>query len=462
MRVRVDPGGRLEGTVRVPGDKSIAHRWLILAATAQGTSTLLEVPPSLDVRSMAACLAALTGKARPALDGWAGNDGASGKGHRSTWNVEVETGEGARSVTPLEVEGEGRQGLVEPLEALDCGNSGSVMRMLMGVVASAPFGVEMTGDSSLRSRPMERVAAPLRAMGATVETTGGHAPVTVVGGPLVGIDFEPPSPSAQVKTAVLLAGLDAAGRTRVREPAPTRDHTERALAALGASVEIGNAEVSVSSFQHEGFRGRVPGDPSSAAFLVAAAALTASELTITDVGLNPTRTRYLDVVERMGIRTERAVRREELGEPVGDLHVVGTGEIGAVRVEANELPLVIDEVPVLALLGAHAAGESRFLGAAELKVKESDRLDGVASGIRDAGGHAAVEGEDLVVAGGGLAGGTADARGDHRLAMAFAVAALAARAPIEIVDAESAAVSFPGFFEDLRTLGASIEPVGGP
>ena len=142
MRVRVDPGGRLEGTVRVPGDKSIAHRWLILAATAQGTSTLLEVPPSLDVRSMAACLAALTRKARPALDGWAGNDGASGKGHRSTWNLEVETGEGSRSVTPLEVEGEGRHGLLEPVDALDCGNSGSVMRMLMGVVASAPFRVE--------------------------------------------------------------------------------------------------------------------------------------------------------------------------------------------------------------------------------------------------------------------------------------------------------------------------------
>jgi 3-phosphoshikimate 1-carboxyvinyltransferase len=348
------------------------------------------------------------------------------------------------------------------VDALDCGNSGSVMRMLMGVVASAPFRVELTGDSSLRSRPMERVAAPLRTMGATVETTGGHAPVTLVGGPLVGIDFEPPSPSAQVKTAVLLAGLDAAGRTRVREPAPTRNHTERALQALGAPVEIGNTEVSVSSFQHEGFRGRVPGDPSSAAFLVAAAALTASELTITDVGLNPTRTRYLNVMERMGIRTERAVRREELGEPVGDLHVVGTGSIGAVRVESNELPLVIDEVPVLALLAAHAPGESRFLGAAELRVKESDRLDGVASGIRDAGGHAAVEGDDLVVAGGGLAGGTADARGDHRLAMAFAVSALAARAPVEIVGAESAAVSFPGFFERLRTLGASIQPVGGP
>jgi len=456
MRIKVDPGGRLEGTTRVPGDKSIAHRWLILAATAEGASSLLDVPLSLDVRSMAWCLGALTGKARPALNGWADNDGVAAEGHRSTWNVEVETGGRARSGSSLEVDGEGRHDLHEPPQALDCGNSGSAMRMLMGLVASDPSRVVLTGDPSLRSRPMERVAGPLRAMGAVVETTRGHPPVTVMGGPLDGIDFESPTPSAQVKTAVLLAGLDAAGRTRVRETAPTRDHTERALMALGAPIEVRDGEVSLSRFQHEGFSGAVPGDPSSAAFLVAAAALTASELTITDVGLNPTRTRFLDVMERMGVRTERVKRREELGEPVGDIHVIGTGAIGPVRVEPRELPLVIDEVPVLALLAAHAPGDSWFLEAAELRVKESDRLEGIASGIRDSGGHAAVEGDDLVVAGGGLAGGVVDARGDHRLTMAFAVSALSARASIEIVGAESAEVSFPGFFGSLAELGASI------
>jgi 3-phosphoshikimate 1-carboxyvinyltransferase len=334
------------------------------------------------------------------------------------------------------------------------------MRMLMGLLASQPFPVVLTGDASLRARPMGRVATPLRAMGATVETTEGHAPVTVLGGSLDGIDFGSPTPSAQVKTAVLLAGLDAAGSTRVRETAPTRDHTERALVALGAPVEVREGEVSLSRFQHEGFAGIVPGDPSSAAFLVAAAALTASDLTITEVGLNPTRTRFLDVMERMGVRTERVTRREELGEPVGDIHVAGTGEIGPVRVEPDELPLVIDEVPVLALLAAHASGGSRFLGAAELRVKESDRLGGLAGGIRQAGGQAQVEDDDMVVAGGGLAGGVVDARGDHRLAMAFAISALSARGPIEIVGAESAEISFPGFFRALAALGASIEPVG--
>jgi len=460
MRIRVDPGGRLEGVTRVPGDKSIAHRWLILAATAEGPSSLLNVPPSLDVRSMAWCLGALTDKARPALNGWAANDGVAAEDHRSTWNVEVETGDGGRTGVPLEVEGEGRHGLLEPSQALDCGNSGSAMRMLMGLVASEPFRVVLTGDPSLRSRPMERVAAPLRAMGATIQTSRGHAPVTLMGGPLDGIDFRSPTPSAQVKTAVLLAGLDAAGRTRVREAAPTRDHLERALTTLGAPIEVRDGEVLLSRFQHQGFSGAVPGDPSSAAFLVAAAALTASELTITDVGLNPTRIRFLDVMERMGVRTERVTRREELGEPVGDIHVVGAGAIAPVRVEPSELPLVIDEVPVLALLAAHAPANSRFLGAAELRVKESDRLEGIASGIRDAGGHAAVEGDDLVLGGGGLAGGVIDARGDHRLAMAFAASGLSARASIEIVGAESAEVSFPGFFGGLAALGASIETVG--
>ncbi|HET6713229.1 MAG TPA: 3-phosphoshikimate 1-carboxyvinyltransferase [Actinomycetota bacterium] len=460
MRIRIEPGTSLRGITRVPGDKSIAHRWLILAATATGSSSLLEVPTSLDVRSTAACLAGLTSKARPSLYGWASNDAGPAEGHRSTWNVRVEGSRSGALTTALEVEGEGRAGLVEPTDVLDCGNSGTTMRLLMGVVSSAPFRTVLTGDASLSGRPMERVAGPLRAMGAVIETNEGHAPVSVVGGPLRGVEFASPAPSAQVKSAVLLAGLDAEGRTIVREAAPTRDHTERALLALGAPIETGDG-VAVRRFQHAGFSARVPGDPSSAAFLVAAAALTGSAITIVDVGLNPSRTRFLDVMARMGVRTEVIVRREELGEPVGDIEVLPGEGTRSVRVEADELPLVIDEVPVLALLAAHAGSDSWFLAAGELRVKESDRLEGIARGIRDLGGDAATEGNDLVVAGGGLEGGRADARGDHRMAMAFAVSALGARGSVEVDGMESAEVSFPGFTRTLATLGAAIEPAGG-
>jgi 3-phosphoshikimate 1-carboxyvinyltransferase len=362
---------------------------------------------------------------------------------------------------PLEVEGEGRAGLVEAADLLDCGNSGTTMRLLMGVLSSAPFRTVLTGDASLSGRPMERVADPLRAMGAVIETSDGHAPVSVVGGPLRGVEFASPTPSAQVKSAVLLAGLDSDGRTVVREVAPTRDHTERALLALGAPIETGDG-VAVRRFQHAGFAARVPGDPSSAAFLVAAAVLTGSAITIVDVGLNPSRTRFLDVMARMGARTEVTVRREELGEPVGDIEVLPGAGTRSVRVEADELPLVIDEMPVLALLAAHAGSDSPFLGAGELRVKESDRLEGIARGIRDLGGHAAAEGNDLVVAGGGLEGGRVDAHGDHRMAMAFAVSALGARGSVEVEGMESVEVSFPGFTRTLAGLGASIEPVGGP
>jgi len=332
------------------------------------------------------------------------------------------------------------------------------MRLLCGVLAAAPFASVLTGDESLRSRPMERVAEPLRAMGAVVETSGGRPPIVVEGRPLRGIRHEPSVPSAQVKSAVLLAGLAAEGETTVIEPVPTRDHTERALAALGAPVRPDEAGgVTVSAFQHDGFEAAVPGDVSSAAFLVAAAALTGGELVVRNVGLNPTRTHFLDVMERMGIEAEQRVAREELGEPVGDLVIARCDGLSGVTVEGSELPLVIDEVPVLAALAAHASGESWFLGAGELRVKESDRLNGTANAIRGLGGGAGVEGEDLFVGGGGLAGGRADARGDHRMAMASAVAALAARAECEIEGMESAAVSFPGFAQTLAALGARIE-----
>jgi 3-phosphoshikimate 1-carboxyvinyltransferase len=331
------------------------------------------------------------------------------------------------------------------------------MRLLAGVLAGSPFTSVLVGDRSLSARPMERVAEPLRAMGAEVRTTGGHAPVTVRGGSLHAIEHATPVPTAQVKGAVLLAGLEAEGETVVRESAPTRDHTERALTHLGAPIRIEPGLVGIRAFRPTGFAGRVPGDVSSAAFLVVAAALTGRALAVRGVGLNPSRTAFLDVLGRMGVRSRAEVEGQELGEPVGVLAVEpGEGLTGTV-VEPGELPLVVDEVPVLALLAAHADGPTRFRGAAELRVKESDRLGGAVEAIRALGGGASVDGDDLVVAGGGLVGGDADARGDHRMAMSIAVSALGARGPVRIEGIESAEVTYPGFVPALVALGARVE-----
>jgi 3-phosphoshikimate 1-carboxyvinyltransferase len=241
------------------------------------------------------------------------------------------------------------------------------------------------------------------------------------------------------------------------EETPTRDHTERALEALGAPVRTLDGAIAARAFQHGGFQGSVPGDVSSAAFLVAAAALTRSELRIERVGLNPSRTAFLHVMRRMGLSVQARVESEQLGEPVGELHVTPGGELSGSEVPREEIPLMLDEVPILALVAVHASGESRFSGAGELRVKESDRLHGLAEGIRALGGHARVEGEDLVVEGGGLAGGLVRAKGDHRMAMAFAVAGLASRGPVEVNGIEAADVSFPGFVSALRHLGARVE-----
>lgn len=442
----------MRGEIEVPGDKSIAHRWLILAVTGRGPSTLSNLPLALDVRSSAGCLAQLSPSARPSLEGWLSRTARLGETHSFTWD-DSSTGDAGDKVL---VEGEGRKALVGGVGLLDCGNSGTTMRLLAGVLASAAFESVLDGDDSLRTRPMERIAEPLRRMGAEVRTTDGHAPLHIEGAPLKGIDFWLTVPSAQVKSAILLAGVAADGVTTVRDPAATRDHTERALEALGAPVRAEGGAVSVSAFQHEGFTASVPGDVSSAAFLVGSAAVTGGDLTIRRVGLNETRTRFLRVLERMGVGTERRVTGRELGEPVGDLQVRSVGTLVGTTVEPWELPLVIDEVPVLAAVAVHAAGESRFRGGAELRVKESDRLGGLATALRALGGQSVVEGDDLVIAGGGLAGGQTEATGDHRMAMALAVAALAAGGECEIDGMESAEVSFPGFVEALGALGARI------
>jgi 3-phosphoshikimate 1-carboxyvinyltransferase len=454
MKVRVTPGGTVAGEARVPGDKSISHRWLLLAATADGRSRLEGLPRSLDTSSTAGCLALLAPPVRPALEAWGSSPGATGERHGSTWNREAST----LDLEVLDLHGEGRGSLRPPGRDLSCGNSGTSMRLLAGLVASAPFATVLRGDASLSRRPMERVAQPLRAMGADVTTEDGHAPLTIQGGDLRGIRFEAEVPSAQVKSAVLLAALAADGLTTVVEPVPTRDHTERALGALGTPLRLDDAGVILDGpFQHEGFSGRVPGDPSSAAFLLAAAALTGGALTLLGVGLNPTRLAFVEVLRRMGVVVDVEPEDEELGEPVGTMRLAPGGTLRPVRVAASEVPSVIDEVPILAALAAHADGASTFEGASELRVKESDRLSVLAEGLRALGGDAADDGDDLVVGGGGLEGGSARSAGDHRMAMALTVAAVAARTPSQIDGVESAAVSFPGFFGLLASLGADVE-----
>ena len=364
--------------------------------------------------------------------------------------------------TVVEVEGDGRQGLRPPREPLDCGNSGTTMRLVAGIAAWVPGLSILDGDASLRRRPMERVAEPLRLMGARIRTRGGAPPLEIEGGALAGVRYACPVPSAQVKSAVLLAGLAAEGETVVTEPAPTRDHTERALEALGAPVRRTpeSGEVAVRAFEPEGFRAGVPGDPSAAAFLLGGAAITGGRVTVEGVGLNQSRDRFLAVMERLGahVHAELAEVPASLGEPNGSLDG-GAGPAGlrGTVVSADELPLIIDEVPILAAMAAHAEGESRFEGAGELRFKESDRLAGLAEGLRGLGGEATVEGDALVVGGGGLAGGRADARGDHRLAMALAVAALGAPGPSAVDGIGWVDVSFPGFVDVLAGLGARVE-----
>ncbi|MGH2679700.1 MAG: 3-phosphoshikimate 1-carboxyvinyltransferase [Actinomycetota bacterium] len=453
----MSPGATVAGEARVPGDKSIAHRWLLFAASANGRSQLDGLPRALDTISTASCLAFLVPTARPALEAWAASPSVTADPHGSTWNRKTST----LDLAALDIHGEGRGSLHEAGRALDCGNSGTTMRLVAGLVASAPIETKLRGDPSLSARPMERVAVPLRAMGADVTTEDGHPPLTIRGGALRGIRFEPETPSAQVKGAVLVAGLAAEGATTVVERVPTRDHTERLLSALGAPVRSDGSGLALEGpFQHGGLRGRVPGDPSSAAFLLGAAALTGGDLIVRDVGLNPTRLGFLQVLARMGIPIETRPEREELGEPVGAISVTLGRPPRPVRVEASELPLVIDEVPLLAGLAVHADGESRFEGAAELRVKESDRLSALVDGIRALGGAAAEERDTLVLGGGGLTGGSARPAGDHRIMMALTVAALAASGPSDIDQAGSAAVSFPGFLPLLRDLGGQVEGSG--
>ncbi len=451
MRAVVRPGGRVAGEAKVPGDKSIAHRWLIFAASGQGRSELTGVPAALDIASTARCMGSLTGD--EGLSSWAAAAAAEDEGERHTWNKS----QPRNYKHEVHVEGKGRGGLSSVSGPLDCGNSGTTMRLLSGVAAGCDFRTILDGDEGLGARPMERVAEPLRLMGADVTTSDGHAPLEITGGRLAGIGYAPATPSSQVKGAVLLAGLAASGDTTVEESTGTRDHTERFLRAVGGPVEIGQASVTVSPWQHPGFAARLPGDPSSAAFVLAAAALTGGTVSISDVGLNPTRTHFVDVMRRMGVEVSTEETWESVGEPAGVVAATAGGSLRGTVVTAQEFPLVHDEVPLLAALATAADGETRFEGAGELRVKESNRLEGLAQGLRGLGADAEVQGDALVVAGGGLAGGTADALRDHRLAMAFVVAGLSARAECSIEGIEWTAITFPGFVAAMDALGARMD-----
>ncbi len=356
----------------------------------------------------------------------------------------------------VSITGRGASGLASPHGLLDCGNSGSTMRMLLGVVASHPVTATMTGDRSLSRRPMRRVMAPLTRMGARIDATeGDKPPLTVTGGALEAIDFTPEVPSAQVKSAVLLAGLRAHGRSRVTESTLTRDHTERALRAFGGSVEVNGLAIAVEGGQRlTGIAARVPGDLSSAAFpAAAAAALPGSDVTIAGVGLNPTRTALLEVLRRFGVVVDAAVEDQWQGEPVGTIRV-RAGGLGRLELGAEIVPAIIDELPVLGAL-ATAGGELRVTGAAELRVKESDRIAALVAGLRTLGADADELPDGFHIRGGRpLTGGVVDAHDDHRLAMAFAIAALTASGPVTIRGADAAAVSYPSFFADLDRLRA--------
>lgn len=427
-RYILQPAAQVGGEFAVPGDKSISHRALMLGGIASGRTEIHGFLPSEDCRATLAALRAM--------------------------GVAVEE----HSATVLTVHGAGPGGLAAPAQALDMGNSGTALRLFMGLLAAQPFDVTLTGDASLVQRPMERVAKPLRAMGAAIETTDGRPPVRIFGGrPLTAIDYALPMPSAQVKSAILLAGLYASGVTRVTEPAPTRDHTERMLDGFGVRVERAGASASVAGGQRlTGTRIDVPADISSAAFFLVAGCLAAREgLVLRNVGVNPTRTGVIDILRLMGadIRVENA--RESGGEPSADL-VVRASALRGIRIPEALVPLAIDEFPALFIAAAAAEGRTELRGAAELRVKETDRLAVMAEGLGRLGVRHELLPDGIRIDGGPLSGGTVDSHGDHRIAMAFAVASLRARGPLEILDVANVATSFPDFVPLARAAGLAI------
>ncbi len=424
--MRIDPAGSVQGGIAVPGDKSISHRAVLLGAIADGETVIGGFGRSADTESTVAAVRALG----------------------------VEVGEGGDTVR---VAGVGLRGLREPESPVDCGNAGTLVRLVAGILAGQDGKrFELVGDESLSRRPMGRIADPLTQMGATVETTGGGLPLRIEGRSLTPLRYELPVASAQVKSCVLLAGLLAeGGPTTVVEPVPTRDHTERMLRAAGATVRTSPGEVEVRPAERlDPLRLTVPGDFSSAApFLVAATLLPGSRLRISGVCVNPTRTGLMAVLERMGARISLYNRTASGGEPVADIEVEHS-DLVATEIGPGEVPGMIDELPLFALAASMARGDSVVRGAAELRQKESDRIEAVTDALRALGIRIKSSQEGFRVRGvpSRPRGGAMDSGGDHRIAMLGAVAGLVSREGVRIEGAEAVSVSFPGFYDVLSSV----------
>ncbi|MBI4291972.1 MAG: 3-phosphoshikimate 1-carboxyvinyltransferase [Betaproteobacteria bacterium] len=433
----VEPGGKLSGTLRVPGDKSISHRSIMLGAIATGDTHVSGFLEGEDALATISIFRAL--------------------------GVRIDGPEGGEVL----VHGVGLRGLKAPASVLDCGNSGTSMRLISGLLAGQDFDCELTGDESLRRRPMRRVAEPLALMGAHIETSDGRPPLRIHGNPrLRAIDYTMPVASAQVKSALLLAGLYAQGETRISEISLTRDHTERMLQAFGRKLRREGATVSLSGGPLRGTRIEVPADISSSAFFMVGAAIApGSDITLTDVGVNPTRTGAIEILRLMGADIELQNTRTFGGEPVADVRV-RYAPLNGIAIPRALVPLAIDEFPALFIAAANARGETLLAGAEELRVKESDRIQVMAEGLEVLGVRAEPLADGMRIHGcrGGTesahaySGGVVDSRGDHRIAMAFSIAALRAGSAIHVRDCANVATSFPGFTELARRGGLAIGP----
>ena len=432
VRFRISPGGSLSGELRVPGDKSISHRSIMLGSLAEGVT---RVSGFLE-----------------------GEDSLATLGAFRAMGVFIEGPDNGE----VQVKGVGLHGLQAPDGPLYLGNSGTSMRLMSGLLAGQAFDVTLTGDVSLSGRPMNRVVKPLREMGATIDSTlNGTAPLTLHGGPqLNGIDYDMPVASAQVKSSLLLAGLYADGETCVREPAPTRDHTERMLTGMGYPVRRDGGRVCVEGGHAlRAIDIDVPADISSAAFfLVGASIAPGSDLVLRHVGMNPTRTGVIEILRLMGAHIDVDNMRDVGGEPVADLHVQFANLTG-IDIPPELVPLAIDEFPVIFVAAACAEGRTVLTGAEELRVKESDRIQVMADGLCTLGVTAEATPGGMIIEGGAIDGGAVDSHGDHRIAMSFAMAALRAHGEIHINDCANVNTSFPGFVELAARAGLAIENV---
>jgi len=432
MHFTVEPSTLTDATVGVPGDKSISHRALLLGSIANGCTRVSGFLPGEDCLSTLAAMSAL--------------------------GVKIET----VNETEITIHGVGLHGLRESATPLDLGNSGTAMRLLTGVLSGQTFASVLTGDASLTARPMQRVITPLTRMGAAISSDGGRPPLHITGHrPLRAIDYALPIASAQVKSAVLLAGLYADGATRVKEPAVTRDHTERMLETMGARISRSAGGVEIAGGQRLAGRDiRVPSDLSSAAFLILAALLGAdTEICIVDVGFNPTRTGVIEILKSMGGNITLENPRWFGREPVADIRVRAS-ELHGGAIDPALVSLAIDEFPVLFIAAAAASGRTTFSGIGELRVKESDRIAVMAAGLRALGVDVDESSDGAVIRGGRIGGGEIDSHGDHRVAMSFAVAGTVASSPVTIRDVAAVDTSFPGFCAAMRNLGVNIRCSG--